>query len=160
MKRAMLRSGAFLLVLILLSTNTVGAKTPLPIDAQAEVDKCWALSKEARDSGVTADMHNGTLLTIECFEDRIVDHMSALFSGKERATFFDGRTKLDRAGIRKTLKQMVDAESMIYWSIYNDHAKCRGNCGTMFTLFHLGNVAHTLEKLLQDVIRQRNQYGL
>lgn len=130
------------------------------ISAQAEIEACWKVSQAARDSGVTAEMRKGTLATAKCMEARIVEHLAVLFHGMENDTFPDGKTRMNREGFQELLARLRTNYGGLYWSIYNDHAGCEGGCGTMYQTFHLAAYAALLEKILKDVVAQRNEYGL
>ena len=49
------------------------------------------------------------------------------------------------------------------WAIYNRHKACsfpRMECGTFYHVFHLGRHSHLLEKIIRDMIKQRNEFQL
>lgn len=141
-------------------SNTAMAGGFEKIDAQKEIDECLAVGRTDRDSGVTSQMRQGGAKTAECLEDRIVEHLKALFKGREGKTFPDGKTKFTEAGFREILEQLSISYQGLYWSLYNDHAGCKGGCGTMYTTFHLGKYMALLEQILKDVVAQRNEFRL
>lgn len=140
--------------------NTAAADAFEKIDAQKEIDECSAVGQADRDSGVTSQMRRGGAKTAQCLEDRIVVHLKALFKGQESKTFPDGKTKFTEEGFREILKQLSISYGGLYWSLYNDHAGCKGGCGTMYHVFHLGKLMALLEQILRDVVAQRNEFSL
>ena len=130
------------------------------IDAQKEIDECVAVGQSDIDTGVTARMRRGAAKTVGCLEDRIVVHLKALFKGKENGTFPDGKTKFTEEGFRQILEQLAISYQGLYWSLYNDHAGCKGGCGTMYATFHLAKYTALLEQILRDVVAQRNEFNL
>lgn len=146
---------------VVLFANTAAAAFE-KIDAQKEIDECSAVGQPDIESGVTSQMRRGGAKTAKCLEDRIVEHLRALFKGKESRTFPDGKTKFTEEGFRDVLKRLSISYGGLYWSLYNDHAGCTEpwGCGTMYHVFHLGKYTALLEQILRDVVAQRNAYSL
>ena len=122
-----------------------------PIDAETLIQPCWAISEEKRASGVTALMRKGTLETVLCLERVILDQVEILFP--------DGKY-LSRAQAQEKLKRLRFAYGSLYWFIYNEHQGCDPSCGTMKYVFHLAENAALLEKMIRDMMEQRNQYEI
>lgn len=122
-----------------------------PIDSEAMIEKCWALSKEDRDSGVTGRMRSGAANTIGCLEKVVLDQLQPLFPDGKYMSRKQAREHLDRIriGVQK-----------LYWSIYNEHVGCDPFCGTIYQVFHLSPNARILEDMIRALVRQRKEYGL
>jgi hypothetical protein len=155
MKKQFRRWPAVLLTLAMLSLSTAptlaGGDEPFdPIDAQKLIDACWAISKEKRDSGVTGKMREGSAITAGCFHQVIIEQAEAIFEPEY----------LEKVQIEKRLDQLADAYQGIYWSLYNEHRGCGISCGTMYHVFHLGAYTGLLQKMIRDMVSQRNKYRL
>jgi len=121
-----------------------------PIDAKALIAACWEISKERRDEGSTSAMRSGTGQTVQCLQDEILLNGLAMFKDKaEREAKFKDYIERISFGVQR-----------IYWEIYNDNSMCNPSCGTMFTVFHLWRYSDILEKILDDIVDQRNRYEL
>ena len=124
-----------------------------PIDAQPLIDACLALSKEDRDSGVTARMRSGGARSIGCLQGVIRDQAEALFDEES----------LNSLDLEEQLTKIRKGYQTLYWAIYNDHRACRFprmECGTFYHVFHLGEHSSLLEKIIRDMVEQRNEYRL
>jgi hypothetical protein len=120
-----------------------------PIDADALVGQCWALSKDDLDSGVTARMQEGTTRTLECFQQEIT---------RQGAAFLTPQA-MSEAEIGQTLDEINAAYGRLYWAMYNGHKGCAaGGCGTMHHVLPVLALANLHETILRDLVAQRNEY--
>ena len=140
--------GSVLIALSNLNPVTAGGDPWEPIDAQAIIDQCWKLSEKQRDSGVTARMRSGGIESAKCLRQQIVEHAATLFAN----------TEYSEGEIDKHMELISEGAQTFYWNLYNEHKGCKGRCGTMYQLFHIGKIAHIYENILKDVISQRNEY--
>ncbi len=123
-----------------------GGREPFePIDAEALIDACWAISREDRDSGVTARMRSGGLKTGLCLEDVIVSQAKEMFETDD----------LERIKVREKLDQLRNSYGGLYWSIYNEHNGC-SPCGTHGQVLHVLRYATLLESMIRDIVEERN----
>ena len=120
------------------------------LDAQPIIDRCWQLSEEDRDSGVTSRMRNSTFNTIDCLKSAISENTSAII-----ANYLYSKEEID-----KDLSAIIKGNGRFYWNLNNSHKGCRSSCGTMYHTFHAAEIAGRLEKILRDVIEKRNEYGV
>ena len=120
-----------------------------PLDADAIINNCWLTSEEDRDSGITSRMRNGTIDSAMCIRKQIVNNAAALF---HESTYseedIDQHMELLSEGIQK-----------FYWKLYNERVDCDHptGCGTLYHVFHVGEIARVYESILRDVISKRNE---
>lgn len=149
-----LRRTSVLLVLVLAIVSShakAGGNQPFePVDAEKLIKACWDISEEARASGVTAVMRSGTLDTVLCLEQVILDQVEVLFEPEY----------LSRTEAQKKLKRTRMAYGGLYWSIYNEHRGCDPMCGTIRHVFHLAENARILEKMIRDMVKERNEFEI
>ncbi len=122
-----------------------------PIDAKVLIDACWEISKEKREGpdANTGTMRQGSVESIKCLEEEILRNGGILL----------GKKGMDRATMKGHLDSIRTGVGKLYWTIYNEHKGCKiGACGTIHTLFHLPPIAEIFEKLLKDIVDQRNEY--
>ena len=86
---------AWLLIGWPVNTYSGGTEAFNPIDADALIEKCWSISKEDRDSGVTARMRSGGLRSALCLEDVIVSQLTEMFT-PETLERIEVKNKLDQ----------------------------------------------------------------
>ena len=140
---------AWLLIGWQVTTFAGGTEAFEPIDADALIEKCWLISKEDRDSGVTARMRSGGARTAKCLQDVILDQVEAMFDPKT----------LTRKEALEKLHLISEGYQTLYWSIYNQHRKCARWCGTDRHVYHLGAYTALLEKIIRDMVDERNEIG-
>ncbi len=127
-----------------------GGREPFePIDAEALIDACWAISREDRDSGVTAGMRSGTARTAECLENVVYDQARAMFDLKRHPL----------REIRERIALIREGYQKFYWSLYNEHKMCRLWCGTDKHVYHISYYAKLLEEIVRDMVSERNEVG-
>ncbi len=129
-------------------TAMAGGKPFQLIDAEALIKACWAISEVKRASGVTGLMRKGAAETVGCLKEVILDQVEIMFEPEY----------LSREQATKELDRIRDAYQGLYWSIYNGHRGCDPSCGTMKHVSHLAENASLLEKMIRDMIAQRNEY--
>ena len=118
-----------------------------PIDAKALIDACWAISQDKRDSGVTALMRQGGAMSVRCLKDVILDQAQAMLEPQV----------LSRRQVKEKLDKIGNAYGSLYWSIFNEHRKCSRWCGTDRHVYHLARYGGLLEKIIQDMVNERNE---
>jgi hypothetical protein len=125
-----------------------GAASPdwAEIDPEPLIDRCWSISQEDRDSGVTVLMSQGAANTIDCLEEEIVRHATAFFKTKNEEE------------IRQLVSDLDKPYAEFYWVMYNENKGCEPSCGSMYHMFHVGALASLLENILRDLVSQRNYY--
>ncbi|MDA1189634.1 MAG: hypothetical protein O2854_08180 [Chloroflexi bacterium] len=141
------------ILLVVASVSAVeagGAPEFQPIDAEALIKECWDLSEQKRASGVTAVMREGTLETVSCLEGLIAAQAAEMFA----PDIVSGETASTMA------RDITSSVGKLYWHIYNDHVGCFPACGTMYYLFPSALVADVLEKIIRDMVAQRNDYHI
>src|SRR3546814_250117 len=120
-----------------------------PIDAQALIDACWDMTYQKRLDVYAA--REGILLSVLCLEERVADQMEALVDP----------VSLSREEAAQHLRAVRMAYGVLVWKIYNAHKRCpRESCGVIYQSAHVGAVAHLMESLLRDVVKQRNELKL
>ena len=148
----------FSLPVVALTVGLLAALTSIPakaggiepfesINAKAYIDKCWSLSKEDRDSGVTGRMRSGTMKTVHCMHDVIVEQASEMFEPDV----------LSPQEVKDKLLKIIKAYGSLYWAIYNSHKRCDRFCGTDKHVYHLSAYTSLLEKIIRDMINERNE---
>lgn len=120
-----------------------------PLDAKPIIAHCWKISLALRSTGSTSAHRNGAMDTAICLENAIAEHATALFAENEA----------DKKKILQQLEQIRSGYGGLYWSIFNDVKTCDFSCGTIFHSFHNWKLAKLYEKILTDIIAQRNEYG-
>ncbi|WP_337997500.1 hypothetical protein [Oleispirillum naphthae] len=118
-----------------------------PIDADAEIERCYVPLKPEFDSGVTARMRNAGNDYAECLNRRVVVHTTALIS----------EASYPRAQIEADLGTLAKTTARFHWRLYNENRACRLSCGTMYHVFGAAAVMGLFERLLREVIQQRNE---
>ena len=154
MKRSLLIMIRYLLPVWLLigwpvNTYSGGTEAFNPIDADALIEKCWSISKEDIESGVTARMRGGSARSAKCLQDVILDQVEVMFDPKT----------LTRKEAFEKLQLISEGVQTLYWSIFNQHRKCRRWCGTDRHVYHLAHYADLLEHMIRDMVRERNEIG-
>jgi len=129
------------------TTLAGGGESPPPIDSEALIGACWAISEQKRASGITNEMRAGAAASIECLERAVLQQAQALFNPDALAAL-----KLEGK-----LDQINEAYGGYYWSLYNENRECP--CGTMYQVFHLSALAGLVEQMIRDTVRQPNEYG-
>ncbi|MHA1597380.1 MAG: hypothetical protein ACTSV1_01550 [Alphaproteobacteria bacterium] len=117
-------------------------------DAKVLIDACWAISEKLRSSMGTDDQRVGAHKTAICLVEEIIKHADILIDD----------AALTKAKIRKKMEALHQAYGSLYWSLYNDVEACDLSCGTLFHSFHNWSLAKLYEKILTDVIKQREEY--
>jgi hypothetical protein len=143
---------AAILIAIFLTTGTaLGAengkrKGKIP-DAQALIDKCWAISLKKRSSPAIADIVNGHHDTLDCLE-RVIEEQFKLYP----------ENLLAPGEVKKKLRNLQRSAGKLYSLIYNENPGCMPTCGTMYHTFHLGELARILEHMIHVMIGRRKEY--
>jgi len=123
-----------------------GAPDWVDIDAEPLIERCWAVSRDDRESGVTVRMGHGTADTIGCLESEIVRHATAFFATKNVEE------------IRNLISNLDKSYAEFYWIMYNENKGCDPSCGSIYHMIHVGALASLLEDILRDLVSQRNSY--
>ncbi len=140
--------GSGLLAVLTAVPASAGGTEPFePIDSEAMIEKCWALSKEDLNSGVTGRMRSGTMKTVRCMQNEIVEQAGEMFEPDV----------LSRQEVRDKLDKIRNGYGSLYWSIYNEHKRCGAECGTDRQVYHLGAYTALLEDIVRDMVRERNE---
>lgn len=119
-----------------------------PLDAQAMIDACWAMTYEQR-LGSTVDTREGIFASVVCLEEQILAQFAALLPP----------TTLSRLTAAHKLETIREAYTDLYWHIYNENKGC-GFCPTQYYSSDLSAWADVLERMLRDTVEQRNRYKL
>lgn len=122
-----------------------GKQEPYKVAAQRMIDKCWSISKEDRDSGVTERMREGSQNTTTCFEDHIIELSK---------TYLYPNNPEQIAQLQKDLDDIGRGYYGFYWGLFNEIEPCRGHCGTMNHIFADGRYAHLLEDMVKSIYLQ------
>ena len=131
------------------TTYAGGTEAFESIDADALIERCWSISKEDLDSGVTARIRGGSARSAKCLQDVILDQVEVMFEPKT----------LTRKEASEKLQLISEGVQTLYWSIFNQHRKCRRWCGTDRHVYHLAHYADLLEHMIRDMVRERNEIG-
>lgn len=131
------------------TTFAGGTEAFEPINADALIEKCWSISKEDLDSGVTARMRGGSARSAKCLQDVILDQVEVMFEPKT----------LTRKEASEKLQLISEGVQTLYWSIFNQHRKCRRWCGTDRHVYHLAYYADLLEDMIRAMVHERNEIG-
>lgn len=134
-----------------------GGNTPPRPDADTMIKACWDASL-AKRSGTNAEIREGTLDTVLCLEDRIVDQFKH-FAPDLKFHFAPDDDRPTTEKVREKLKEIRFSVGALYWWIYNENPGCKPSCGTLNYSLHLTANAHVLEQMLRDVVAQRVEYG-
>ena len=119
-------------------------------EAKKLIDGCWAISKELRDRGSSADIRNGSAKSIGCLHELILDQTEAMFEPRY----------LSRKVAMARLDKLADSYQKFIWDIHNSHRGCSPTCGTIYHVFHLGSHAGLLEEMLRTMIHKRYEYEI
>lgn len=125
-----------------------GGNSYKAIDSEKIIEQCWKISEEDRGSGVNSNMIDGAGKSIDCLESAIVENMVPLLGLKRREE------------IKNIVADFVEATGKLSFPIFNEVETCSPNCGTMYIIMPMGVTAKFLEKILHDVISQRNEYQM
>lgn len=115
--------------------------------AQKIIDACWKISEEDRDSGVTARMQEGTVKTINCLHNQIVDLSNNFIKSNHRDEF------------KKELENNLASSYKLYYLSTNAHNGC-DPCGSMYHVVYLAQTASTLEALFKAMVYEAYSFGL
>lgn len=120
-----------------------------PVDAEKLIAECWAISKEKRDTGATFVMYSGTIETVSCLENVVLDQRDEMFRVDimPRAVFKDWLNKI-RVG-----------HLNFYSAVYTEHMGCTP-CGTENALYAPWFHSKLLEGMIRNMIEQRDKYFL
>ena len=125
------------------------AKGPDIPDAQELIDACWAISQEKVDTGITALMLEGTLVSTRCLMDVIQNNAAILIS----------EDSFSSEQILESLEGIISSYGKLYWHIYNSVESCTPACGSMYKLRSAYALFELYGDILKDIIEQRGDYG-
>ena len=138
----------FIIVFHPLTAARAGGEVPFtPIDPDALVNACIKKSQPDFDSGVTTRMRKGGAKLVRCYKQIILDQAADMIEP----------SYLSREDLLSYLDMISLGHQKIYWSLYNEHRKCDGVCGTYRQVLHLGKINGLLEQIIRDMIRERNE---
>ena len=118
-------------------------------DAQALIDKCWAISLDQRSTSSIQLNRRGHLRTVLCLENSILEQIKIFDFSKYTLTEEQAREKL---------KELRFSVGKLYWAIFNENPGCVPTCGTIYHTRHLWEIAKTLERMLKIMIGRRKEY--
>lgn len=144
-----------ILINLVLSTHLAKAddlqdkQEPYKAAAQRVIDKCWAISQDDRDSGVTERMRYGTWDTARCLRDHILFlSETILFEGNQ-----DKQTE-----VKTNLENIINGYGKLYWALGNENNACKTSCGTIEHITHNYVISHALGEILHDFYRKIDRY--
>ena len=124
-------------------------KVEIP-NAEDLIKQCWKISKEKRDSGITAEMRKGALDSALCLKQEVATQATALIQ----------KTSITKEELSELLDNLNAAYGRLYWLMFNENKACRPSCGTMNHPLHNAYVARAYELILKDLIRLRKEHGV
>lgn len=113
---------------------------------EAAIAACWSLSSADRNSGVTAQMRHGTVVTGTCLEGVLQDEMRGLLTA----------SSYEELDLPSKLAVLRNSYGSIYWQLYNGSRPGEGWRGTMYQVFHVAAYAKLLEDLIREVAAERD----
>ncbi len=117
-----------------------------PISADALVKGCVVKSQPDFDTGVPTQMRAGGEKLIRCLEEIVLDQAAAMIDP----------AILSPADLRTYLDEIGTGYQKIYWLLYNENRKCGAACENRH-VFHLGRHGALLERLIRDMVHERNE---
>ncbi len=114
-----------------------------PLDfADKKAAECMELSREERDSGVTARMRSGMQKSVICLK-------AAILQRAEDAPL----KKQDKvARLSKAIDVWEEQDAEILWMMHNERDDCSaGMCGTMYQVTYLGDHYAMLTQMLRNI---------
>jgi hypothetical protein len=130
------------------SAARAGGEAPFtPINPDALINGCIEKSQAKLDTGVTARMREGGAEIVRCYEKIILDQASGMFNPEY----------LSQEVLKSYLDKIRYGYQKLYWALYNGHKKCDLWCGTDKHIYHLSAHEELLEKIIRDMIEERNE---
>ncbi|WP_148560863.1 hypothetical protein [Magnetospira sp. QH-2] len=140
--------GIIILTILLFLPARLLAETLAIPDADTAIKTCWRKSEQLR-SGSTDEAREGFVMTVLCLEEEIVrNSLEFIYQGVE-----------NEDSLRAKFRAIRLVFTEFYWNLYNENNACMPSCGTQYYSAQLHQLSKIYEKILKDVIHQRNQYG-